>query len=85
MAWVGQVVTQGGLVSPVVGLHGAQLYLSLWRCSSRTPIILPSSKSNSFGITSNTDAGHISTHFPHPSHLSVSKVMKYSPEPSLYP
>jgi len=68
-------------------LQGAQLNLIFLACSLvRWGMTISSIVSGSNSVViSRTPAGHTSTQSPQPLHLSVSRTIKYSPEPSLYP
>src|SRR3989304_3549546 len=87
IAPLGQAVTQGrgGLLEG--GLQGLHSYFNFF-VLSLTTTATGSSRSGSFGSSStfaNTCAGQAGTQVPQPSHLSVSRVIKKSPDASLYP
>ena len=81
-----QDLTQGRGTFCPGGLHWAQEYLIFLRCSSVTATTGISLKGSlSSVIISRTFTGQTLTQSPHPVHLSVSMVIKKSPEASLYP
>jgi len=75
---------QGSAPRPLAGLHGAQVYLIFFLSSSLTvATVFSDSGSYSSVAISSTFGGHAGTHSPQLLHLSVSMLIKNSPEPSL--
>lgn len=75
---------QGSAPRPLAGLHGAQVYFIFLRSSSLTAATILSDKgSYSSATIARTLAGQAGTQSPQPLHLSVSMLIKNSPEPSL--
>ena len=84
MAPGSQAAMQGNGPRPLAGLQGAQGYLIFLRSSSLTAATVLSYKgSYSSATISRTFGGQAGTQSPQLLHLSVSMLIKYSPEPSL--
>ncbi len=82
-----QTTTQLKGGRPERGLHELQAYLILFRSDSLT-VATGISRKGSLGSSSRTSkiwAGQAARQSPQPSHRSVSMLIIYSPEPSLYP
>ena len=85
MASVLQAPTQGKVGRSEEGLQGLHSYFNFFFFSPETKAT-GSSRMGSLGsssTTSKTSTGQALTQSPQPSHLSVSRVMKKSPEASL--
>jgi len=75
---------QGSGPRPLAGLQGAQLYFIFFRSSSLTAAtVFSDNGSYSSAAISKSLGGQTGTQSPQPLHLSVSMLIKNSPEPSL--
>jgi hypothetical protein len=84
MAPGSQAAMQGNGSRLLAGLHVAQVYFIFLRSSSLMAATVLSDKgSYSFATISRTFGGQAGTQSPQLLHLSVSMLIKYSPEPSL--
>src|SRR3989337_2175488 len=84
MAPGAQAAMQGSGPRPLAGLQGAQVYFIFLRSSSLTAAtVFSDNGSYSSAAISKSLGGQTGTQSPQPLHLSVSMLIKNSPEPSL--